>query len=171
MPVQTVMDYLHSVSEADFRRELFGLLGDESDVDDHVDAAAKMRTLDPEEFEHEGRTNYVCYLAWKDDDEGVDSHPYVDVSLRGVGAPGEAFETLAIDFVSWAQVVGLRVEVDPAFPFATPARILAEIVWELTFYGTEEDDIDAVFEEVTDAVEETKTDTGIHADPAGHLVH
>lgn len=125
-PRRTLGELVHAYTwgdvEADFER-LYP--GDPDWVTQHGRVFSTLRTL---------RARLSAMEIVIDDVEDEGGEAWIDVSGRN----GE--ELVAIEFVDWAEWLGMLIDGDTSRRY-TPTEILAHCVWEMSFFGFDEETI------------------------------
>lgn len=97
-------------------------------------------------------------------DETLYDRPYIDVSGRvceksnGDGNENWASESYAIEFKPWEEWLGMRIDERTVREFSE-TQILAHCLYEMTFVGFNQDEIQKRFEEIFTLTEEIKAIT------------
>ncbi len=94
-------------------------------------------------------------------DETLYDTPYVDVSGRKLKSPATddvAAESYAIEFKPWDEWLGMTIDEQTAREFSE-TQILAHCLYEMTFVGFNQEEIQKRFEEIFILTEEIKAIT------------
>jgi hypothetical protein len=95
-------------------------------------------------------TKMKCVLALTD-------NSFIDVSGKIDGDPN----SYAIEFRPWAEWLGMIVEVEPPLVLSKTETV-AHVLWEMTFAGYDEDQIQTQYEELCAPVDWPRSDDRNH---------
>lgn len=134
------------------------------DIEDHVEVARQLRAMEPEPPEaDDGDPVTTIVVARKpvEQFEGKGAEFRFDVSGRSATAT-----SWAIEFMPWQQWLGLEVVVEPAgIAFRAP-ELLAHCLYEMTFCGFSQGDIQAKRDEIIALKNEVVANNDHEADGA-----
>lgn len=121
-------------------------------VDDYRNVFEKLKFLVPEEYDMSiVLTEYDC-----DPDDESEVRTYVDVSGRKKEKdPNSITDSYAIEFVAWDKWLGMDLAPETTIKFSN-LEIIAHCLYEMTFIGYNEEEINEQFETINDRVEEYK---------------
>jgi hypothetical protein len=124
----------------------------ETMVDDYRNFFEKLMFLVPEEYDMIiVLTEYDC-----DPDDESEIRTYVDVSGRKIEEdPNSITDSYAIEFVAWEKWLGMDLAPETTKIFSD-LEIIAHCLYEMTFIGYNEEEINDQFEMINDRVEEYK---------------
>jgi hypothetical protein len=96
----------------------------------------------------------------KDADDDDDGKPWINVDGKDPNAsdPSEAY--MAIEFVPWAQWLNMEIEPETLANF-TEIEIVAHSLWEMTFCGFDEKEVQHKWKSLKDAVDKIKKEKGL----------
>jgi hypothetical protein len=98
-------------------------------------------------------------VSWVDDDP--DNEKWVDVSgynNHPQDNPEDQTNSLALEFTSWDKWLGMDIDQKTLLDF-TELEIISHCLYEMTFYGFDQDEIQNEMEEINKSVEEIKNMT------------
>lgn len=137
----TVATLVASVSDDDLVAALSRLYWADQDKQaaSYLEVLARLRTMMP------ASTTMSCVLAreWSDDNP---PEPLIHIVGREMGDDTR----WAIEFRPWAEWLGMAVEADPALELSE-ADMLANILYEMTFVGWDDEEIAEQWQVVIDA--------------------
>lgn len=91
--------------------------------------------------------------------DDVDGGSYVDVSgYKETNDPDSLTDSYAIEFTPWAQWLGMEISEATSRDFSE-LKIISHCLYEMTFCGYDEDEIQDKFSDIKDDIEEYKNMT------------
>jgi hypothetical protein len=132
---RTLGELVHAYAWADVQGDFERMYpGDPGWTVQHARVFSKLRALRP-------RLSQMEIVI--DDAQNEGGEAWIDVS----GRKGD--ELVAIEFVDWAEWLGMVVDHETSHRY-TPTEILAHCVWEMSFFGFDEDTIRKKWGEIED---------------------
>ena len=124
----------------------------ETMVDDYRNVFEKLMYLVPEEYDMSiVLTEYDC-----DPDNESEVKTYVDVSGRNKEKdPNSITDSYAIEFVAWEKWLGMDLAPETTKTFSD-LEIIAHCLYEMTFIGYNEEEINEQFDAIKESVKEFK---------------
>jgi len=119
-------------------------------VEDYRNVFEKLKFLGPEEYDMSiVLTEYNC-----DSDDENEVKTYVDVSGRKKGKdPNSITDSYAIEYVAWEKWLGMDLAPETTIKFSN-LEIIAHCLYEMTFIGYNEEEINEQFKTIYDRVDE-----------------
>lgn len=112
----------------------------------HIYVLQKLKTMPPEE------SLYILTCKW------VEPHLLSEEGCWHVYGIDPDDDMWAIDFIPWAQWLDMECDYDANL---TPAEFVAHCLYEMTYYGYNEEDVKGEFEKITKQVEAVQKEYGM----------
>lgn len=121
-------------------------------VDEYRNVFGKLKLLEPEDYDMSiVLTEYDC-----DNDDESEIRTYINVSgRRSIKEENVLTDSYAIEFVAWKNWLGMDLAPETTKNFSD-LEIIAHCLYEMTFAGYDEDEIQEQFNTIKNEVEEYK---------------
>lgn len=142
----TLADLAQAVKWEDVRRSLKYFFPE--DQNDYLPLLTRIKNTKPgKQNKNERLVLSVDHGDWPDNHK---TNCYYSVSIKVKGRTGFS----SVSFRPWGEIFNMLVEKETLNRYV-PEDIIAQVIWELTFYGNEED-TNKTFEEITGRIKAVK---------------